>query len=219
VGATNHNGNVNFANGTTYKVDNNGHATFNQLTAKGVIDFDATATTKGINPDTTNTYTLGTSSLKWNTVYATTFSGNLSGTATKAKQDQDGRLIDETYLASLELAEHVLTAKNGDGTDKHVLYVAPTDSNGIIPLKHIPATAIERVIVVENKTARLALTTDLVQNGDVVKENDTGIMYFVCDDTKLTSEDSYQEFHAGMAAWAAEADYADEAGKATYDSN
>lgn len=219
VGATDHNGVVNFANGTTYKVDNSGHATFNQLTAKGAINFDATATVRTVNPETTNTYTLGTSSLKWKNVYATTFNGNLSGTATKAKQDQDGRAIDTTYLASLTQAEHVLTAKNGDGTDKHVLYVAPTDSNGIIPLKHIPATAIERVIVVENQTARLALTTDLVQDGDVVKENDTGIMYFVCDDTKLTSEDGYQEFHAGMAAWAAEADYADEAGKATYDSN
>lgn len=218
-GATNHNGVVNFANGTTYKVDNSGHATFNQLTAKGAINFDATATVRTVNPETTNTYTLGTSSLKWKNVYATTFNGNLSGTATKAKQDQDGRVIDETYIASLALSDYTLTAKNGDGTTKATINVAPTNSNGIIPLKHIPAAAIERVIVVANQTARFALTTDEVQNGDIVKENDTGIMYFVSDDTNLTNASGYQEFHAGMSAWAKEADYADEAGKATNDSD
>lgn len=218
-GATKHNGVVNFANGTTYKVDNSGHATFNQLTAKGAINFDATATVRAINPETTNTYALGTSDLKWKNVYATTFNGNLSGTATKAKQDQDGRVIDETYIASLALSDYTLTAKNGDGTTKTTINVAPTNSDGIIPLKYIPAVALERVIVVTNQTARFALTTDEVQNGDVVKENDTGIMYFVSDDTNLNNASGYQEFHAGMSAWAKEADYADEAGKATNDSN
>ena len=37
-----------------------------------------------IAPSATNTYTLGTSSLKWSNVYATTFTGNLSGNATSA---------------------------------------------------------------------------------------------------------------------------------------
>lgn len=143
----------------------------------------------------------------------------LADTATKAKQDQDGRVIDETYIASLKLSNYTLTAKNGDGTTKATINVAPTNSDGIIPLKHIPVTALERVIVVANQTARFALTTDEVQNGDVVKENDTGIMYFVSDDTNLNNASGYQEFHAGMSAWAKEADYADEAGKATNDSN
>lgn len=35
-----------------------------------------------LNPKTTNVYTLGTSSLKWNNVYATTFTGNLTGNVT-----------------------------------------------------------------------------------------------------------------------------------------
>mgnify|MGYP002520311695 CR=1 FL=1 len=35
-----------------------------------------------LNPKTTNVYNLGTSSLKWANVYATTFNGNLSGNAT-----------------------------------------------------------------------------------------------------------------------------------------
>lgn len=37
-------------------------------------------------PDTNNTGTLGTSSNKWNNVYATTFTGNLSGNATNVTQ-------------------------------------------------------------------------------------------------------------------------------------
>lgn len=37
-----------------------------------------------IAPSANNTYTLGTSSLKWSNVYATTFTGNLSGNATSA---------------------------------------------------------------------------------------------------------------------------------------
>ena len=152
-------------------------------------------------------------------ITATKFIGNLTGTASKATADADGRVIDSTYLASLSLSEHTLTAKSGDGTAISTLNVAPTNSNGIIPLKHIPAAALERVIVVANQTARFALTTDEVQNGDIVKENDTGIMYFVSDDTNLKNASGYQEFHAGMSAWAKEADYADEAGKATNDSD
>ena len=58
--------------------------------------------TKGnITPNANNTKTLGTSSLKWSNVYATTFTGALSGnasTATKATQDSDGSPINTTYL-------------------------------------------------------------------------------------------------------------------------
>lgn len=42
--------------------------------------------TGAITPTTNNTLTLGTSSLKWNNVYATTFTGNLSGNATSASK-------------------------------------------------------------------------------------------------------------------------------------
>lgn len=51
----------------------------------------------GIEPYANETYNLGTSSKKWNNVYATTFNGNAT-TATKATQDKDGNQIDTTYL-------------------------------------------------------------------------------------------------------------------------
>ena len=70
---------------------------------------------------------------------------------------------------------------------------------GVIGIEHIPQGALERVVPVANDTARFALTTDDVQKGDVVKVEETGLMYFVTDDTKLTSEAGYMPFTAGAA--------------------
>ncbi len=74
------------------------------------------------------------------------------------------------------------------------------DEHGFIPLENIPPEIYERMYVVPDDDARFDLTTDDVQNGDVVLVNDTQIMYLVVDDTKLDSEDGYQEFAAGIAA-------------------
>lgn len=73
------------------------------------------------------------------------------------------------------------------------------DDDGFIPIEYIPPEIIERMYTVTNDTARFALTTDEVQNGDVVYVNSTQIMYLVKDDTKLSSEAGYKEFAAGIA--------------------
>ena len=49
-----------------------------------------------LNPKTTNVYTLGTNSLKWNNVYATTFTGALSGNASTATKLATPRTINGT---------------------------------------------------------------------------------------------------------------------------
>jgi hypothetical protein len=54
--------------------------------------------------------------------------------------------------------------------------------------------------VVTNDTERFALTTDDVQDGDIVYVNDNKIMYYVIDDTKLSSEDGYKPFSANIAS-------------------
>ena len=72
--------------------------------------------------------------------------------------------------------------------------------DGVLSLSNIPKAAQERVYVAADDTARLKLTTAEVQNGDVVKVSATGKMYFVVDETKLTSEDGYMVFAAGTAA-------------------
>lgn len=74
-------------------------------------------------PDKNNTGTLGTSSNKWNNVYATTFTGNLSGnattatSATKATQDSDGKAINTTYF------------KKAGGTISGAVIIDDTTSN------------------------------------------------------------------------------------------
>lgn len=77
---------------------------------------------------------------------------------------------------------------------------ADLDENGLIPTSEIPPEVFERMKVVEDDTARFALTTDDVQNGDVVYVNDDEVMYYVYDDTKLNLEAGYKPFASGIAA-------------------
>lgn len=72
-------------------------------------------------------------------------------------------------------------------------------TTGTLPLSVIPAGALERMVIVADQTARFALTTASVQNGDTVKQNDTGTMYFVVDDTNLNNASGYQVYTAGAA--------------------
>ena len=77
---------------------------------------------------------------------------------------------------------------------------ADLDENGQVPLNELPAMVFEHMEVVTDDTARFALTTDDVQNGDTVYVNATEIMYFVIDDTKLDREAGYKPLAAGTAA-------------------
>lgn len=72
---------------------------------------------------------------------------------------------------------------------------------GVIGIDHLPAGALERCKIVADDTARFKLTTSDVQNGDVVKvgTDANAKMYFVIDETKLSSEDGYTVFSAGTA--------------------
>ena len=78
--------------------------------------------------------------------------------------------------------------------------VAASKITGVLGLDQIPHSALERVVTVANDIARLALTTEDIQNGDVCKVTETGNMYFVVDDTKLNIEDGWMPFAAGTAA-------------------
>lgn len=96
--------------------------------------------------------------------------------------------------------------KNGSARVGHAVVADQVASTGIqwgtelIPIANIPKAALERCMVVANDTARFALTTDQVQNGDTVKVAATKKMYFVKDDTKLNSEAGYEPYVAGTAS-------------------
>lgn len=70
---------------------------------------------------------------------------------------------------------------------------------GTIGIDHLPKGALERLVPVANDEARFKLTTDDVQLGDTVKVENTGLMYYVVDETKLAEEAGYSVYTAGAA--------------------
>lgn len=72
---------------------------------------------------------------------------------------------------------------------------------GVISIDHLPAGALERCKIVADDTARFKLTKNDIQNGDTVKvgTDANARMYFVIDDTKLSSEAGYTIYTAGSA--------------------
>ena len=73
-------------------------------------------------------------------------------------------------------------------------------ASGTISIDRLPKTALERLIVVADDTARFALTTSTAQSGDTVKVTSTGKMYLIKDESKLNSEDGYEPYTASQAS-------------------
>ena len=78
--------------------------------------------------------------------------------------------------------------------------------DGEIPVDKIPASVLERMFVADNEDAMEKLTIKDVQNGDTVKNNATGVMYIVKDQSKLGTMDAFEEYKAGTAVRAQVAD-------------
>ena len=70
---------------------------------------------------------------------------------------------------------------------------------GMIDIAQIPHGALERLVTVVDDVARFALTTNEVQKGDTVKVVSTGFMFFVIDETKLNTEEGYEQYTASAA--------------------
>ena len=163
-------------------------------------------TSRNFYPDVNNSGSIGTSSNKWASMYATTFYGALSGTASHATSDIRGNAIINTYLTNVYVKSDdssYLYKQVGPSSERSAELIGrytPLDSDGLINMKYIPAAALERVVVVANQTAQYALTTANVQLGDVVKRNDTGQLYFVVDTNNLGNAGGYLQFTAGTAA-------------------
>ena len=128
------------------------------------------------------------------------FSGNLQGNSTTASTLQTQRKI------SVKVGNATAGAANFNGGADAAITIPQVDasvvSTGTLPLSVLPQGALERLVKVNDKAARLALTTDQVQLGDSVLQTDTNTMYIVVDIDKLNSEDGYQEYAAGTAVLA-----------------
>lgn len=131
----------------------------------------------------------------------------------KLRQDaaNDAYFIKRSNITTDSSSKNIKIAVNESGTPLQALTpdskLDVSKLDGIIDISHIPATAQERVVnVTGNTPAEWGMTTAKVQKGDVVRvsgpttASNYGKMYFVVDDTKLTTDAGYQVFKAGVAA-------------------
>lgn len=108
------------------------------------------------------------------------------------------------YLDSTGVKHYTEKIKDGTiiaGKTKEVVVggkVPASTIDGVLSLDNIPQGAKERVVVVANQAARYALTTDKIQLGDTVKENDTGLLYVVVDESNLGNANGYMEYLSGQ---------------------
>ena len=152
------------------------------------------------------TYTLGKSvpsnAVFTDTVYSHPNSGVTAGTYRSVTVNAQGHVTagsNPTTLAGYGITD--AAAKSHTHSISQITDNIPASKiTGVLSLDNIPKSAVERVVPVTDDAARLKLTSADVQNGDVVKVTSTGKMYFVVDDTKLTTEAGYMVFSAGSAA-------------------
>lgn len=137
--------------------------------------------------------------------------GNVDNTHDNAKhvlsavQDSQGNVIYMTYFSGINESGGEVFLTRPDGTQQKLMnsqhnHDASDITSGTIDIARLPAGALERMVDVENRQARYALTTATVQNGDTVRQLDTGVMYRVVDDTQLNKADGYKEYTAGRAS-------------------
>ena len=109
----------------------------------------------------------------------------------------------EVTVKGLGSAAYVSTGTFAAASHKHgdadITGLSASKITGVLSIDNIPKGALERLVPVENAAARLKLTTADVQLGDTVKETDTGLMYYVVDESKLDSEAGYSVYTAGAA--------------------
>ena len=71
---------------------------------------------------------------------------------------------------------------------------------GTLDIARLPQGALDRLVKVADDTARFKLTSATVQLGDTVKVTNTGKMYIVVDESKLSEETGYEVYTADTAA-------------------
>lgn len=134
------------------------------------------------------------------TVYTHPVSGVSAGSYTKVTVDSNGHITKGENPNTL--AGYGITDAIQKGTKFGNADITDFDANkltGVIDIARLPHGALERCKVVTDDTARFKLTKSDVQVGDTVKVTSTGKMYFVIDDTKLSTEAGYEVYTAGSA--------------------
>lgn len=119
----------------------------------------------------------------------------LSHPASIITQDETHRFVSDTEKSSWN------SKANGKHThtSADITSLEASKITGTINIENLPQGSLERCVLVQNDTERFSLTTDTVQKGDTVKVVSSDKMYFVIDDTKLSTEDGYEVYTSGSA--------------------
>jgi hypothetical protein len=145
------------------------------------------------------------------------FVGDVTGNASTASALKTGRSI------SVKAGSGGTSGSATFAGDSDITITIPnidaTKLTGLVPLANLPQGALERLIHVSDEKARFALTTNDIQLGDSVIQDDTGVMYIVVDESKLNSSDGYQEYKSATALEAEHAKVSDKLGSATIGSS
>lgn len=150
-------------------------------------------------------HTTGNEIVEGTKTFSSQIKGNISGSSTSCT----GNSASATKLAaartiSLTGAVTGSVSFNGSANASISTTLSNIDAskitNGTIDIARIPKAALAELKIVADDDARFALTTADIQNGDTVKVESTGKMYYVKDQTKLSTEDGYAVYTADQAS-------------------
>ena len=164
-----------------------------------------TVSTQNILPASNNAYSIGTSSNKWNNVYATTFTGNLSGTATTASKlgtnagsatqpvyFKDGVPVATTYTLGKSVPSD---AKFTDTT----YGVATASANGL--MSSTDKTKLDDFGKVVSIQKSIKLTTDWQDTGIAGTNLETGTYVIQVSGFNSSYTQLYSEIYSGTMSW------------------
>lgn len=171
------------------------------ITLKGNDSTSDSVTLKGAGATTVTTDEAGNILVtSKDTVYTHPTSGVKAGDYTKVTVDANGHVTqgaNPTTLAGYGITDAI--QKGTKFGDADITGMNASKLTGTIDIARLPHGALERCKIVADDATRFKLTTAEVQTGDTVKVTATGKMYFVVDDTKLSTEAGYEIYTAGSA--------------------
>lgn len=160
-----------------------------------------TATTITI-PDNNTTY--GEATTSSNGLMTSAMVSKLNGIADGANKTTVDSALSSTSTNPVQ-NKVVNSALSGKANSSHKHDSADINSldasklTGTIDIARLPQGALDRLVRVADDDARFKLTTSDIQLGDTVQTLDNKKMYYVVDETKLSSEDGYAPYTADTA--------------------